>query len=383
MIAKSLLLFGAVAAICSALSEDERMVEYNARNYEWPLKEVVPNTPGWRKIMARRFEQIEETIEDSNERYNAWMQVMSSALVQPNFTEHGWGLARAPDHLIKALQKKLHDNLETAPLESKVDVIEGQTEESAPLFIENKELNQQVLEELKPMHEEWAGVELEGAIAYGLRVYRNDSRLLMHVDKSKTHIISCIFHIDHSEDSEPWPIVIEDFQGNTNEVVLEAGDMLFYESSKCFHGRPHTFKGSWYSSIFVHYYPVGWDTEKRNMEMHYAVPPHWNKEPEWETNFNGLAVVGTSLKEPHCPNVWCATANSLKWNGPGVEGKVISADWPNDKANDVVRDDNGLPADENDEFFYGEEVIDFIGVDDDDDDDYYDDDDDDEVRDEL
>jgi hypothetical protein len=80
----------------------------------------------------------------------------------------------------------------------------------------------------------------------------------MHVDISKTHIISCILHVDHDDDpeSEPWPIVIEDFQGNTNEVVLESGDLLFYESSKCLHGRPKKFKGKWYSSIFVHYYPA-------------------------------------------------------------------------------------------------------------------------------
>jgi predicted 2-oxoglutarate/Fe(II)-dependent dioxygenase YbiX len=67
----------------------------------------------------------------------------------------------------------------------------------------------------------------------------------MHVDKVKTHVISCILHVDHSEDSEPWPIFIEDFQGNTNEVVLESGDLMFYESSKCIHGRPRNFKGSW------------------------------------------------------------------------------------------------------------------------------------------
>ena len=155
-----------------------------------------------------------------------------------------WGLARAPEHIIQELKQKLHDNLATAPKETKTSVIENETEDNAPLFIHNYEMNDRILEELKPMHEEWAGVDLVGAIAYGLRVYRNNSRLLMHVDKSGTHVISCILHIDHSEDSEDWPIVIEDFQGNTNEVVLKSGDMLFYESSKCLHGRPHTFKGS-------------------------------------------------------------------------------------------------------------------------------------------
>jgi predicted 2-oxoglutarate/Fe(II)-dependent dioxygenase YbiX len=79
----------------------------------------------------------------------------------------------------------------------------------------------------------------------------------MHTDKAQTHVISCILHIDSSEDAEPWPIVIEDFQGNTNEVILTSGDLLFYESSKCLHGRPKTFNGSWYSSIFVHYHPTG------------------------------------------------------------------------------------------------------------------------------
>jgi predicted 2-oxoglutarate/Fe(II)-dependent dioxygenase YbiX len=100
-------------------------------------------------------------------------------------------------------------------------------------------------------------MELVPHRAYGFRLYRNQSSLLMHTDKAQTHVISCILHIDSSEDAEPWPIVIEDFQGNTNEVILTSGDLLFYESSKCLHGRPKTFNGSWYSSIFVHYHPTG------------------------------------------------------------------------------------------------------------------------------
>ena len=143
---------------------------------------------------------------------------------------HSWGLTRAPTELVEELQKQIQDNIENAPLEKKIDVIE--TEMGArPIFISNRELNAKALRELKPMHEEWAGVELVGATAYGLRLYQNNSRLLMHVDKSNSHVISCILHIDHSDDAEPWPIVIEDFQGNTNEVILENGDMLFYEVS--------------------------------------------------------------------------------------------------------------------------------------------------------
>jgi len=90
----------------------------------------------------------------------------------------------------------------------------------------------------------------------------------MHIDKAATHVISSILHVDHSEDSDPWPLVIEDFQGNTVEVVLEAGDMLFYESSKCFHGRPTKFNGSWYTSLFTHYKPA--DPEW-NVSEHFLV----------------------------------------------------------------------------------------------------------------
>lgn len=84
----SLSIFVVVLGV-SARTEEERLKEYHARGYEWPLKKLNPDTPGWRSIFYKRFEQIEETIVNEDERYEAWVQVMSSALVQPNFTENG------------------------------------------------------------------------------------------------------------------------------------------------------------------------------------------------------------------------------------------------------------------------------------------------------
>ena len=43
------------------------------------------------------------------------------------------------------------------------------------------------------------------------------------------------------------------------EVDLQPGEMLFYESAKCAHGRPRKMKGRWYSSLFMHYAPITWD----------------------------------------------------------------------------------------------------------------------------
>lgn len=65
-----------------------------------------------------------------------------------------------------------------------------------------------VLDELQAFSEGWAGISLTPAIAYGFRLYQNNSILNMHVDKPQTHVISMIYHID-SESLEPWPIFIE------------------------------------------------------------------------------------------------------------------------------------------------------------------------------
>jgi len=301
------------------LSEEDRLQEYRKRHYTWPPK-YVPNTEGWKKLFDHRFRQVAE-IDDRGKRYEGYLQSINAAVVAPNFTEYGFGLTRAPDDLMVELRQGIRDGLAKGPrLENKVEVIDG----DQPWFIDRPDLTQLVLDKLQVYSETWANMELVPYRAYGFRLYRNNSQLQMHVDKSQTHVVSFILHIDSSEDAEPWPIVIEDFHGNTHEVILTSGDLLFYESSKCFHGRPHRFKGSWYSSVFVHYYPkYGWEEIDHNLEKHYAIPPHWSDTPthHFETP---LQMVGTGLREPTCPNNWCQTDHTVKWSGPGEVGYWIA-----------------------------------------------------------
>ena len=123
-----------------------------------------------------------------------------------------------------------------------------------PLYHSIDSLERRAVLELRPILEAWVNhdkrkkpIHLIGNNAYGLRIYQNQSRLNMHVDQSGTHIVSAILHVDHDSNSKPWPIIIEDYKGNINEVILEKGDVLLYESSKCFHGRPRRFEGEWYT----------------------------------------------------------------------------------------------------------------------------------------
>jgi len=144
----------------------------------------------------------------------------------------------------------------------------------------------------------------------------------------RTHVLSFILHIDSSEDAEPWPIFIEDFHGRTHEVILTPGDMLFYESSKCFHGRPRRLNGSWYSSVFVHYIPThGWSERDHKLESHYAVPPAWANDPPKEKSQPRLEMAGTSFLEPDCPDSCCRCQNSIKWSGPAEEGVWIDPNF--------------------------------------------------------
>eukprot|EP00536_Pseudo-nitzschia_multiseries_P008952 jgi/Psemu1/66768/estExt_Genemark1.C_2380036 len=303
------------------LQETERVAEYHARNYTWPPQVFSPNTPGWRNLMEHRFRQIAE-IDDSGQRYEGYVQTLNSAIVAPNFTEHGFALARAPDDLMETLRKAIRDGVAAGPrLEPDVEVIDGDT----PWFIDRPDLTKRVLEELQHYPEAWVNVELTAHQAYGFRLYRNNSQLLMHIDRPQTHVISFILHIDSSEDADPWPILIEDYHGNTHEIVLTSGDIVFYESSKVFHGRPHRFNGSWYSSVFVHYYPkYGWAENDHSSERYYAVPPVWQSRPEHHFEVP-LKMVGTALTEPSCPNSWCQSQYTIKRDKQPVEhGKLVT-----------------------------------------------------------
>jgi hypothetical protein len=298
------------------LYEDQRLEEYHRRNYTWPPleSEFLPATPGWRRLFQRRLKQVDRLSQQDNS-YDAYINAISCGLITPNYTEFGWALTRGPTYLWESLNHTLADALPTAEEEEHEGAIDTKLR---PLFIElPTTVKEQVLQQVQPILEAWSGVELVPSTAYGLRVYRNNSKLYMHVDRTDTHVISAIFHVNHNEKSQPWPLVIEDFVGHTNEVMLEAGDLLMYESAKCLHGRPRRFDGEWYTSIFVHYYPRTMDSTYRALDVHYRVPPHWGESVETEPVEDDFEMIDTFCKEPTCHDEWCALQESVVIRGPG------------------------------------------------------------------
>jgi len=316
------LLSSLVIAPTHGRSEEERVLKYHQLNHTWPPENFIPENPGWRKLFEHRLRQVAE-IQNRGDRFEGFAQTINAGILQQNFTEHGFGLARAPESLMVDLRQAIREGVAKGPrLETHINAIT----EPRPWFIDRPDMTRRVLDELQLYPEAWVGFPLTPVTAYGFRLYRNTSRLHVHVDKSETHVISFILHIDSSDDADPWPILIEDLHGITHEVILKSGDMLFYESSKCFHGRPRPLNGSWYSSVFVHYYPTfGYKENFDRLARVYRIPPIWSEEPSSQYEIP-LRMHGTTMEEPMCPNYWCNTLFSKKWSGPGEEGYVINPD---------------------------------------------------------
>lgn len=117
------------------------------------------------------------------------------------------------------------------------------------------EIKKQVSDALQPLLEAWSCQRLEPTAVYGLRRYQRGASLRMHVDKTRTHIVSASMNVAQ-ELEQGWPFEIVDHHFRHKELFLEPGQMVFYEGARMMHGRPKTMKGSGYCSLFVHFRPL-------------------------------------------------------------------------------------------------------------------------------
>jgi len=266
------------------MTEDDRLGEYDRRGNTWPPAKMLPDTAAYKELIRRREAQV-MAFDDNQDRWDAWNNLVKQAIM-PSFTPLGYKLMDVPKDLHAKLHKSLHDGMNTDEETEEGGVTQvreiyvngrpnAEDPSGRPTFVHNGGLMNEVLHGLKSIHEEWAGVKLTPSIAYGMRIYKNVSALLMHIDKIDTHVISSIVHVDHEydDDNRPWPIEIEDHDGNVAAIDLKPGQMLLYESAKCMHGRPKVFYGKYYSSVFVHYRPAVWSMVETDVE--YAIPEHW------------------------------------------------------------------------------------------------------------
>ena len=267
------------------MSETERAAYYHNNGYKWPPQHA---TWGWPPRIAQETQAYSESrdqiegwirgsLNDYKIRFDEWCQLIQSRLM-PSFTPHGFHVFNF-SALKPALWQELRHNYEVnvhdpnrferLQFEASGD---AHKPNGASKFYHQEQLNARLLDSMRPELERWSNISLTNSQAYGVRVYRNSSTLVLHVDKPQTHVISCIVHIGHDLD-ETWPLQIEDHDGRWHEISLEVGQGLMYESSKQYHARLQPMVGRHYGSVFLHWHPTADNWNWTMWDTHVAVPP--------------------------------------------------------------------------------------------------------------
>ncbi len=167
----------------------------------------------------------------------------------------GYKKARLPPESHQRLLAQFRANIEHFTPEGAVDEIRTAAMATIPaLVFEDPKFNAQFAEDLRPLHEEWAGTPLVLSACYGIRCYQRGTFLYNHVDR-QPHFVSSTICVDHALVS-PWPLSIRSIDGQASQIDMQPGDMVFYEGSRLAHGRPYPLDGDFYAGIFVHYYPA-------------------------------------------------------------------------------------------------------------------------------
>jgi hypothetical protein len=174
----------------------------------------------------------------------------------PKFTEVGFLKSRVPEGIWGEIQAYYRQNRHKEVREGwRVgDAYVNHWESPTTVVPLTYGMRKRVFDALRPVLEEWSGAALEPTACYGIRLYHNRSVLREHVDRVATHAVSAIINVDQDVE-EPWPLTILDHAGNTHTLVMQPGDMVYYESASAIHGRAAPLRGNYYANMFVHYRP--------------------------------------------------------------------------------------------------------------------------------
>ena len=232
----------------------------NKRFEGWPPKYVGEHSKEYIKTRLQLEKYYRDLPAGTHHKLDD-MEGLTQTMILPHFAKEGFKVIDAPKELWQKLRDHYNKMKKKAPFETFPNNNLHKMDAHIPRVINDEhqhELNRLVTQALKPICEEWAGVELVPTSTYGVRVYVNGSTLFMHSDTPETHVVSAIFHIDHDLD-EQWPLEIEDHDGRIHALKLEPGQVALYESATQLHSRLTPMRGRDYGSVFVHYAPVGWN----------------------------------------------------------------------------------------------------------------------------
>ena len=181
--------------------------------------------------------------------------------VKRTFTPLGFSKGRLPDDVFASMRAFYYNNRDPPHrLQEEWDregVFVNHWESDIDFIVIPWHLKGIWQERLKDVVQEWAGCEIEQTDMYGIRQYEAGARMMTHVDRINTHAVSLIVNIAQGDLTQPWTVEVYDHAHRLHEVVMEPGDIVYYESAKALHGRNTPLAGGYYANVFTHYRPIG------------------------------------------------------------------------------------------------------------------------------
>ena len=208
------------------------------------------------------MKKLEEQKQAELEKANTF----SSRAEIPHVSELGYTVIKIPDKVWKLIREGyelLKPTVKEESFPGISNIISGSVEPPTIMsFDKFSSLRDLILEELKPVHEEWSKQNLTPSALYGIRSYHKGATLVSHVDRIETHHVSSIIIVDKDLDcgctktkgsENDWALEVVGHDGETHKVYGEIGEMILYESATCHHGRLEPFKGKYFRNLFAHY----------------------------------------------------------------------------------------------------------------------------------
>ena len=219
----------------------------------------------YRDFMNRWKQNLIKEGQDPSEADEAEEDRIQGNLEQPamvvNYTSTGYLKVTAPKEVSDMLSQFWENNKHLEEEEGQTGIINQLDIPTAMVSLDDDSLRgsgerikQAIWDATRPVVSEWTGQQLVGSSIYGIRVYKEGSVLLPHVDRLPL-VCSAIINVAQSVE-EPWPLEVYDRQGKAVNITLSPGEMVLYESHSLIHGRPFPLKGEYYSNVFVHFEPI-------------------------------------------------------------------------------------------------------------------------------
>jgi prolyl 4-hydroxylase len=171
----------------------------------------------------------------------------------PSYTDEGFFKAKLPETLFKKIYDGYQASIHKAT-SSNNKVITGDDKAAFANDISalSEDLKQEILQKVQPLIEAWFGHYLKLTNTVGITNYKHAALIKQHREDTNTTIVSAVICV-HQLVNKPWPLVIDDHNYRKHYVLLNPGDICFYEGAKLSHGRPEALDGEEYAELTLHY----------------------------------------------------------------------------------------------------------------------------------